>query len=143
MKINSLKVLLVGFALVATSTLVPVHISAHHSFASEFDINKPIEFMGTVTGVQWTNPHGRVLIDIENENGEVVNWNFELPSPNQLMRQGWRRDDLKPGDEVTVSGHQARDDRPVARATVLARLNGEVVFGRGGGRGRGRGAPQE
>ena len=129
MKMTPLLVVLTSFAL-ANSVLVPVQVSAHHAFAAEFDINLPIEFTGTVTEIQWTNPHGRVLIDIEDENGDVVNWNLELPSPNSLMRQGWKKDDLKPGDTVTVTGHQARDNRTVARATVLTRSNGEIVFGR-------------
>ena len=138
MKITSFHVHLVGFGLAASLMLVPVQTFAHHSFASEFDINKPIELTGTVTVIRWTNPHGRVLVDIEDENGEIVNWDFELPSVNQLIRRGWKRNDLKPGDKITLSGHQARDDRPVARARVMTRPNGDVVFGGGDGRG-GRG----
>ena len=132
MKITSFHVLLAGFGLAAILILVPVQISAHHSFAAEFDINKPIELTGTVTLVEWTNPHARFYVDVEDENGEVINWDFELGSPNNLLRRGWGRNELKPGDRLTVSGHQARDNRKVARATVMTRPNGEVVFGRGG-----------
>ena len=117
--------------------LVPIQTSAHHAFAAEFDRDKPIELSGTVTEVRWTNPHGRVLVDIENESGEIVNWNFELPSVNSLIRQGWKKNDLKLGDKISLSGHQARDNRPVARATTMTRPNGDIVFGRGGQGGRG------
>ena len=132
MRLRAFLVFLAGFGMAAASILAPVQVSAHHAFAAEFDINQPLELMGTVTEVQWTNPHGRVLINVEDENGEVVNWNFELGSPNQLMRQGWRRDALKPGDLISVSGHRARDGRFVGRARSLTRPNGDVVFGRGG-----------
>ncbi len=129
----------------AAAILLPLQISAHHSFASEFDINQPVDVTGAVTVVEWTNPHGRIRIDVE-ENGELVNYNFELPSPNQLTRQGWSRNDLQPGDVVRITGSRARTRRTVGRARGISRENGEAVFGRGnapadgrGGRGRGAG----
>ncbi|HLF12598.1 MAG TPA: DUF6152 family protein, partial [Gammaproteobacteria bacterium] len=66
-------------------------LEAHHSFSAEYDRNKPITLTGTVTKLEWTNPHARVYIDVEDESGNVVNWDFELGPPNGLMRQGWNR----------------------------------------------------
>ena len=121
------RVVLTCIALVAAS-LIPVQSSAHHSFASEFDRDQPFEVTGSVTSVQWTNPHARIYIDVEEENGEIVNYDFELGSPNTLMRRGWSRKDLQPGDKVTVSGHRARNRPTVGRATGINRENGEVVY---------------
>src|SRR5690348_9383811 len=74
---------------------------AHHS-QSEFDPKLVVEVEGTVTQLDWRSPHARLYVDVVNEKGEVVNWNFELPSPVTLMRRGWKRDSLKPGDHVKV-----------------------------------------
>ena len=68
---------------------------AHHSFAAEYDSNKPITFKGVVTKVEWTNPHARFYVDAKDDAGKVTNWNLELASPNVLKRNGWRRDSLK------------------------------------------------
>src|SRR5688572_21618555 len=78
---------------------------AHHSFSAEFDRAKPIMLTGTITKVEWTNPHARIYIDAKDETtGEVVNWDFELGPPNGLMRQGWNRNSLREGHVVTISG---------------------------------------
>jgi hypothetical protein len=114
-------------ALVAAN-LVPAQASAHHSFAAEFDINQPFEVTGAVTLVEWTAPHGRLYVDVEDEDGEIVNYNFELTSPPVLMRQGWSKNDLQPGDRVVVSGHRARKRPTVARAVRISRENGETVY---------------
>ncbi len=127
MELATSRVVLACIALVAAS-LIPVQSSAHHSFASEFDRDQPFEVTGSVTSVQWTNPHARIYIDVEEENGEIVNYDFELGSPNTLMRRGWSRKDLQPGDKVTVSGHRARNRPTVGRATGINRENGEVVY---------------
>ncbi len=79
-------------------------VLAHHSFEAEYDQNKPMKVTGTVTKMEWTNPHARFYVDVKDENGNVTNWNFELGSPNVLTRQGWKRDALKVGDMVTVDG---------------------------------------
>ena len=126
MELATSRVVLACIALVVAS-LVTAQASAHHSFASEFDRGQPFEVTGSVTSVQWTNPHARILIDVE-EDGEIVNYNFELGSPNQLMRRGWSRKDLQPGDRVRVSGHRARNRPTVGRATGISRENGEVVY---------------
>src|SRR5437870_13668116 len=81
---------------------------AHHSFAAEYDANQPIELRGVVTKVEWTNPHARFYIDVKDDRGDVVNWNFELASPSVLSRNGWKPSSLKSGDPITVAGYLAR-----------------------------------
>jgi hypothetical protein len=81
---------------------------AHHSFAAQYDSTKPVEMKGVVTQVEWTNPHARFYIDVKDDKGAVSQWNFELASPNVLVRNGWKRTTLKIGEEVTVSGYLAR-----------------------------------
>ena len=127
MELATSRVVLACIALVV-ACLVTAQTFAHHSFASEFDRDQPFEVTGSVTSVQWTNPHARIYIDVEEENGEIVNYDFELGSPNTLMRRGWSRKDLQPGDKVTVSGHRARNRPTVGRATGINRENGEVVY---------------
>src|SRR5689334_18789581 len=92
-----LTVLVAGAALFASTA--PVF--AHHSFAAEYDEKQPVELKGTVTKVEWTNPHARFYIDVKAENGTVEHWNLELASPNVLARNGWRRNSLKEGDLIT------------------------------------------
>jgi hypothetical protein len=103
---------------------------AHHAFAAEFDREQPLELTGTVTKVEWTNPHARFYIDAPDPEleGQVVNWNFELGSPNGLMRQGWRRDTLKLGDTISVTGWRARNHAHVANAGTVTDANGRRLF---------------
>lgn len=103
---------------------------AHHAFAAQFDRDQPLEITGTVTKVEWQNPHARFYVDAPDpdRNDEMHNFNFELGSPNGLMRQGWRRDSLKPGDTVTVSGWRARVDPHVANARSVVDANGKRLF---------------
>src|SRR5437867_11719884 len=83
--------------------------AAHHSFAAEYDANKPVTLKGAVTKIEWTNPHARFYIDVKDEKGTVTNWNLELASPNVLTRNGWTRKSLNVGDMVTVEGSLAKD----------------------------------
>ena len=106
----------------------PFGALAHHAFAAEFDRDQPIEVTGTVTNVEWMNPHARFYVDAVDDNGVIVHWDFELGSPNGLMRQGWRRDSLKPGDVVTVSGWRARNAPHVANARAVTLADGREVF---------------
>ena len=104
---------------------------AHHSFVASFDENKPVSMTGTVTSLEWTNPHIWFFIDVENPDGTVTNWGFEMGSPNFLMRAGWRRDAMKVGDVVDVEGHQSRDESSNAHATrvVLTGTDQEIFSG--------------
>jgi len=109
----------------------------HHSFAAEYDANKPVTLKGTVTKVEWTNPHARFYVDVKDERGEVTNWNLELASPNVLVRNGWTRKSLSVGDEVTVQGSAAKDGSKMANARAVTLADGKRVFaGSSGGDGR-------
>jgi hypothetical protein len=114
--------------------LVPTALLAHHSFAAEYDQNKPVTVKGVVTKVAWVNPHIYTYVETKDENGKTVSWGFEGISPNALAIRGWKRNSLKPGDEVTITGYRAKDDRPLpdgsfhgnARTYTLA--DGRTVF---------------
>ena len=102
---------------------------AHHSFAAEFDAKQPIKLTGTVTKVEWTNPHVWFYIDVKDETGKVTNWGMEMGGPNGLLRAGWTRNSMKAGDEVTVDGFKARSGRPLGNATsVVLTSTGQKLF---------------
>lgn len=102
---------------------------SHHSFTAEFDVNQPIEVTGTVTQVEWTNPHAWFYIDVEGDDGAVNNWAIEMLGINTLYRRGWTRDTVQPGDVVTVTGFGARDGSTTANAsTVISTSTGETLW---------------
>lgn len=103
---------------------------AHHSFAAEFDGDKPIKLSGTVTKVEWTNPHAWIYIDAMDESGKTVNWAWELGSPTSLVRLGWTRNLLKVGTAVTFEGSRARDGSNTANArSVTLNATGQKLLG--------------
>ena len=109
--------------------LAGVPVVAHHSFAAEYDADKPIKVTGTVTKIEWTNPHCFFYVDVKNEAGKTENWGFEMGNPNALLRLGWTRNSLKQGDTVTVEGSRARDGslHANARSMILA-STGQRLF---------------
>src|SRR5207247_3554304 len=103
-------------------------ILAHHSFAAEYDADKPIELKGVVTQIEWMNPHARFYVDVKDERGQVTNWNLELASPNVLVRNGWKRTSLQVGDHITVNGSMAKDGSTMANARDVVLADGRQVF---------------
>ena len=108
--------------------LLAARLSAHHSFAAEFDIEKPIELRGTLTRMDFVNPHGWLYIDVENEDGTVTNWAVEAGGATQLLRRGLRKDDFPPGIEVIVNGYLARSGEPVVNGRSVTTLDGKNFF---------------
>ena len=101
---------------------------AHHSFAAQYDADRPATLKGVVTKVEWMNPHTRFYIDVEDDQGKVVNWNLELASPNILTRRGWSRNSLQVGDVVTVDASLAKDGSKMANAMSVILADGSRVF---------------
>jgi hypothetical protein len=101
---------------------------AHHSFAAEFDVDKPVQITGTVTKVEWTNPHTHFYVDVKYSQGAIADWDIELGAPRILRRLGWRQDSLKIGDQVTVEGYSAKDGSKMANAKKVTLSDGRSVF---------------
>jgi hypothetical protein len=101
---------------------------AHHAFSAEFDAAKPIALTGTVARVAWTNPHAHIHVDVSDRAGKVTTWDFELGSPNALMRRGWSARSLKPGDQITVNGYLAKDGTALANARSITLSDGRELF---------------
>jgi hypothetical protein len=116
-------------ALVAAIAVGPEALS-HHSFATQYDADAPVTLEGTVTKVEWLNPHARFYVDVEGDDGTVTNWNLELASPNVLRRNGWTRNALTVGDHVMVEGSRARDGSSMANARTVKLADGTSVFAR-------------
>ena len=120
-----------AFAAVAAAFLTAsLSASAHHSFAGQFDRNLPVSFKGIVTRVEWQNPHVWFYVDAEDEDGNVIHWEAESTNPNTLLRRGWRHDDLKVGDRVSVEGFRAICCDNVMNASSVILPDGRRVFSR-------------
>ena len=101
---------------------------AHHSFAAEYDANKPITIKGKFTKMDWVNPHSWVYVDVTGADGKVVNWAAETAPPNGLYRRGWRKSSLKDGDEIVIEGFMAKDGSPTMTARTLTTAEGKRLF---------------
>lgn len=104
-----------------------VRALAHHSFAAEYEF-KEAAWSGTITKLEWVTPHVHCYVDVKDESGKVVNWAFELPSPEQLARRGLTRNSLKVRDSVTIVGYPAKDRSPLAMTRTVASSDGRMVF---------------
>ena len=109
-------------------TVAALPVAAHHSFAAEYDSTKPVTLHGAVVRVEWTNPHARFYVEVKDTDGKASTWNLELASPNVLVRQGWTRQSLKIGDEITVTGSMAKDGSKMANARNVTLADGKRVF---------------
>jgi hypothetical protein len=103
------------------------HVAAHHTFASEFDINRPIQLTGTVTKVEWINPHAWIYVDVKKPDGTIENWAIETGTPNTLLRRGLKKADLPAGTALKVSGYQARDGTPKANGVNVTLPDGRAL----------------
>src|SRR6516225_4377845 len=101
---------------------------AHHAFAGQYDKDNPIQLTGTVTKIEWMNPHARFYLDVKDEGGNVTNWNIELGPPLILRRAGWNQNSLKVGDRVTVQGYRAKDGSKMANGSKVTLADGRDVF---------------
>jgi len=108
---------------------------AHHSFASEFDINQPVTLVGTLTKLDWVNPHGFIFVDVKGKDGKVVNWAVETGGPNALLRRGVRKDDFVLGSTLTIKGYRAKSGLPVANGRTITLQNGKELFAGSSGTG--------
>jgi hypothetical protein len=115
-------------ALALLLLLGTVSPAAHHSFAAEYDANQPVTLSGTVTKIEWTNPHIHFFLDVKDERGTVTQWKFEGYPPNMLVRQGWKREgSLKPGDSITVFAWRARVEPNLAHAREITFADGHKL----------------
>ena len=121
--------LTVAVASLAGLLMTAVPVVAHHSFAAEYDASKPIKLTGTVTKIEWTNPHCYFYIDVKTESGKIENWALELGNPNALLRNGWTPKSVKIGDEVNVEGTRAKDGSLLGNARSMVLMStGQRLF---------------
>ena len=120
---------LLTIALALLAIFSPAPARAHHSFAAQYDRNKPINLTGPVSKVEWMNPHVYFYMDVTDPGGKVTHWSVEGGAPNTLYRAGWRKDSLKMGDVVTVEGFLARDGSNLVNLSVVTIVGGRRIFG--------------
>ena len=121
---SKLAIVVGGAALV----LAAVPVLAHHSFAAEYDAQKPVKFTGTVTQMEWINPHAWIHMDVKKSDGKVENWMVEAGAPNALLRRGFNKQSLLPGTVITVEGYQAKDGAMRANGRDITYQDGRKLF---------------
>jgi len=115
-------------AVSAVGLLSAASMFAHHSFSAEFDATKPVTLKGTVTKVDWLNPHIWIYVDVKDQSGKLAHWQCEGGAPNSLTRNGWTKNQLKEGDSVTIEGTLAKDASNTCNASRVALPDGRRVF---------------
>ena len=120
----SLAIALVGSFVAASATSV----LAHHAFAAEFDANKPVRFEGTVTRMQWINPHVWLHLDVKKPDGTLESWAFEAGTPNVLFRRGFTKNSLLPGTKIVIDGYRAKDGSRRANGRDITFADGRKLF---------------
>jgi len=115
--------------IIGLGTAMAVPALAHHSFAIEYDAEKPIEGTGVISKVEWTNPHMRVYVDVTEPDGSVTTWNLEMGSPNSIIRRGWKPSDLKAGTKISFKGYAGRQIRTRAAINVITLPDGRSFKG--------------
>jgi len=118
-----------SLAVAAALLMTTMRTSAHHAFTAEYDVNRRITVTGIVTAFKWTNPHAWLDVDGDSERGKVTHWSFEMGSPGGLVSRGWKKAELKKGDQVTVEGFGAKNGKNVANAATVTLPDGRKLFG--------------
>jgi hypothetical protein len=122
------KLAVVGTAMGLLLTGATVSLSAHHAFAAEFDANKPVNFKGKITKMEWINPHTWLHVDVKGSDGKMINWAIEAGTPNVLFRRGFTKQSLLPGTDIQIDGYQAKDGSHRANGRDLTFADGRKLF---------------
>src|SRR5947209_14206216 len=119
---------LAGLVVAAGLFLCGTAAWAHHAFTAEFDSTKPVKLQGTVTKMEWINPHAWIHVDVKGDDGKVTPWMIEAAAPNALLRRGWNKNSLPAGTEILVEGYQAKDGQNRANGSVITFTDGKKLF---------------
>jgi hypothetical protein len=122
-------------AILFAAIAAAIPLAAHHSFAAEFDASKAVRLQGTLTKIEWTNPHSYFYVDVKDEKGNIVNWGCEAGAPGALSRRGFKRGDVKLGDTIVIDGYLAKDGSHLIDARRVTLPDGRIVSGGSAGDG--------